>query len=181
MAMARRGPNTQRGKAASSRNAVKHGLTSDAPVIPGESLEQWRRFLAGIIASWEPVGRLEIEHAATIASLMWRRRRVPRFEVASITDNIQSTEESLQIAQAYIDRTLSRGILPIIPPEEVAEQQQRRILPVDDDLDKIMKYEAHLHRMQVQIQHELEAIQARRKGGERSPLARIDFSGPPLA
>jgi len=175
------GPKPPAGKAVASRNAVKHGLTSDAPVIPGESLEEWRRFLAGISASREPVGRLEIEHAATIASLMWRRRRVTLFEVASITENIQGAEESLQVAQAYIERTLSKGIFPDIPPEEVAEQQKRRILPADDDLDKIMKYEAHLHRMQVQIQHELEAIQARRKGGDRSPLARIDFSGPPLS
>ena len=151
------------------------------PSSPASPSKNGRRFLAGIIAGYEPVGRLETEHAATIASLMWRRRRVPRFEVAVITENIQGAEESLQVAQAYIDRTLSKGILPDIPPEQVAEQQRRRILPVDEDLDKIMKYEAHLHRMQVQIQHELAAIQARRKGGERSPLARIDFSGPPLS
>src|SRR6266511_2591219 len=88
-AMARRGPNTPRGKAASSRNATTHGLTSDAPVIPGESREEWRRFLAGIIADWEPVGQFETEHAATIALLMWRRRRVARYEVASITANMQ--------------------------------------------------------------------------------------------
>jgi len=176
--MARRGPNTERGKTTSSRNAVKHGLTSDAPVIPGESLAEWQRFLAGIIASYEPVGQLETEHATTIASLKWRRRRVTRFEVAAITANMQSTEQNLQIAQAYIDRTLSKGILPDIPPAEVAEHQQRRILPLDSDLDKIMKYEAHFHRMQTQTQHEIEALQARRKG-EHSPLARLDISGPP--
>jgi hypothetical protein len=172
------GPKTQRGKAASSRNAVKHGVTSDAPVIPGESLQEWQRFLTGIIASYEPVGQLETEHATTLASIMWRRRRVARFEVAAITANIQSTEENLQIAQAYKDRTLSKGILPDIPPEEVAEQQQRRILPLDPDLDKIIKYEAHFHRMQTQTQHELEALQSRRKG-EHTPLNRIDFSAPP--
>jgi hypothetical protein len=62
------GPNTRQGKAASSRNAVRHGLTSDAPVIPGESLAEWQRFLAGIIAGYEPVGVLETEHTTTIAS-----------------------------------------------------------------------------------------------------------------
>jgi hypothetical protein len=178
--MTRRGPNTQRGKAASSRNAVTHGLTSGAPVIPGESIEEWQRFLAGIIASYGPVGQLETEHATTIASFMWRRRRIIRFEVAAIAAYMERTEGQLQTAQAYKDRTLSRGILPHIPPEEVAEHQRRRILPPDGEIDKIMKYEAHFHRMQTQTQHELEALQARRKG-ERSPLARVDFSGPPLA
>src|SRR5207244_5645630 len=110
------GPKTQQGKVASSRNAVKHGLTSDAPVIPGESLAEWQRFLAGIIAGYEPVGRLEPEHATTIASLMWRRRRVTRFEVPVIAASMERTEEDLQIAQAYGAGTLSKGPLPSIPP-----------------------------------------------------------------
>jgi hypothetical protein len=33
--MVKRGPATAEGKAAASRNAIKHGLRSDAPVIPG--------------------------------------------------------------------------------------------------------------------------------------------------
>ena len=173
------GPKTQHGKVAVRHNAVKHGLTSDAPVIPGESLAEWERFLAGIIAGYEPVGGLETEHATTIASLMWRRRRVARFEVAVITANMERTEEDLQVVQAYGAGTLSKGPLPSIPPRTVAQHQQRRILPPPEDLDKIMKYEAHFHRMQLQTQHELEALQARRKG-EHSPLARVDFSGPPL-
>src|SRR5436309_13745725 len=99
--MTRRGPNTQHGKVASSRNAVKHGLTSDAPVIPGESLAEWQRFLAGIIASYEPVGRLETEHATMIASLMWRRRPASRFEVAVLAATMATTEVDLHRAQAY--------------------------------------------------------------------------------
>jgi len=58
--MARRGPNTARGKAASSRNAVKHGLRSDAPVIPElESFDDWERHRAGLVASFEPDGAFE--------------------------------------------------------------------------------------------------------------------------
>ena len=174
------GPNTPESKAAVRRNAVKHGLTSDAPVIPSESLAEWQRFLAGIIAGYEPVGRLETEHATTIASFMWRRRRIARFEVAAVTANMAKTEEDLRVAQAYGAGTLSKGPLPSIPPQTVAQHQQRRILPAPEDLDKIMKYEAHLHRMQLQTQHELEALQARRNG-DHSPLARVDFSGPPLS
>ena len=112
-----------------------------------------------------------------IASFMWRRRRVARFEVAVISANMERTEEDLQVAQAYGAGTLSKGPLPSIPPQTVAQHQQRRILPAPEDLDKIMKYEAHFHRMQLQTQHELEALQARRKG-DHSPLARVDFSGP---
>ena len=58
--MARRGPNTERGKAAARVNAVKHGLRSNAPVIPElESFEDWDRHRAAIVASWEPKGGFE--------------------------------------------------------------------------------------------------------------------------
>jgi len=40
--MAKRGPGTTRGKAATSRNALKHGQTSSAPVIPGKSPGEWQ-------------------------------------------------------------------------------------------------------------------------------------------
>ena len=55
--MARRGPNTQRGKATSSRNAIKHGLTANAPVVRQvESVEDWERHLEQVVASKEPEG-----------------------------------------------------------------------------------------------------------------------------
>jgi len=60
--MVKRGPSTARGKAASSLNAIKHGLRANAPVIPEvESFEEWQCFIAGIIAGYEPVGQLETE------------------------------------------------------------------------------------------------------------------------
>ncbi len=59
-----------------------------------------------------------------------------------------------------------------------APQLHPRTLPGRDVLDKIMRYEAHLHRLYIQTLHELEAIQTRRQGGH-SPLARLDISGPP--
>ena len=122
--MARRGPNTERGKATSGRNAVKHGLTSDALVVPGESLAEWQRFLAGIIASYEPVGRLETQHATTIASLMWRLRRVPRYEAAAIAARIESVEYELQVQQVREDGPVDWDNLPDVPPERVAEAQR---------------------------------------------------------
>src|SRR5207247_5746650 len=139
---------TPESKAAVRHNAIKHGLTSDAPVLPRESLTEWQRVLAGIIAGYEPVGQLEKEHATMIASLMWRRRRVARFEVAVIAANMETTEEDLQVAQAYGAGTLSKGPLPSIPPQTVAQHQQRRIPPPPADLHKITTYAAHFHPMQ---------------------------------
>ncbi|MGD0114711.1 MAG: hypothetical protein ABSC13_01735 [Dehalococcoidia bacterium] len=55
---------------------------------------------------------------------------------------------------------------------------QERLLPDEQDLGKVIRYEAHLHRQLLQTLHELEAIQARRQGLQ-TPLARVDVQGLP--
>jgi hypothetical protein len=51
--------------------------------------------------------------------------------------------------------------------------RRSRILPGEEDLQKIARYEAHLSRQMYQALHELEALQKRRSGTE-APLARVD-------
>src|SRR5579884_4035738 len=79
------GPKTAAGKNASKYNRLSHGLTSDAPVVPGESPEHWDAHRDGIRASLRPVGLLEIELADRIAGLLWRLHRVSRYETAVTT------------------------------------------------------------------------------------------------
>ena len=172
--MVRRGPNTGRGKAASSHSAFKHGLRSHESVVSGESPHDWQRHLAGVFQSCQPEDYLEEEIARLIALSLWRRRRLERYEVQSIAAHIGRAEE-VQIAQAYAEGTLSKGELPDVPAERVQASRRRRVLPPDADLDKIMRYRAAEHR---QLMHEFEALQARRRG-ERSPLARFDFTASP--
>ena len=61
--------------------------------------------------------------------------------------------------------------------EEVQAQlltaRRDRILPSEEDLQKIARYEAHLSRQMILALHELEALQKRRAGRE-APLARVD-------
>jgi hypothetical protein len=58
--------------------------------------------------------------------------------------------------------------------KQLVEKRRQRILPPDTDLEKINRYEAHLSRQMYQALHELEALQKRR-GGEVTPLARVDL------
>ncbi len=175
------GPQTEEGRMAVTENAVSHGLRSDRPVIPGlEDHLEWEAHLQGIIENLGPEGRLEEELAERIASLFWRLRRITRYELAVVTREIDDTEEDLAIAEAYGNGTLAKGIFPKIDLAEIARAQEARVLPTRDDLEKIMRYEAHLHRQCLQTLHELEALQARRQG-ERTPLTRLDVSAPPAA
>ena len=68
--------------------------------------------------------------------------------------------------------------------EQQAEQVRReidglrreRLLPAADDLEKVTRYEAHLSRELYRALHELEAIQARRRGHLPTVL-RVDVNG----
>lgn len=62
----------------------------------------------------------------------------------------------------------------------ISHSREQRALPSRDFLDKIQRYETHLHRQLLQTLHELEAIQGRR-AGRPSPLARLDVSGVDLS
>ena len=162
-------------------NALKHGLRSGVPVIPGfESFEDWESHRAGLMAAIEPEGALETAHAERIASLYWRLQRVPRYETEMMTHSLDSIAEDLEPVVRYgealgIVRTEAEQL------DNIARQASRRQLPSSDDLEKILRYEAHLHRQLHQTLHELEALQARRKGERPSPLARLDVMQSPAS
>jgi hypothetical protein len=59
---------------------------------------------------------------------------------------------------------------------DLASMRHERLLPDDEILQKISRYEAHLSRQLFKALHELEALQTRRSGGS-APLARLDVDG----
>jgi hypothetical protein len=173
------GPRTPNGKAVASRNATRHGIMSPHPVIieTMETIEDWEAHLDGIVANLAPEGALEDDLARRIAALLWRLRRVTRFESAVINHHIAATLDDLRIADAYLAPPGKKLRDP--DPLRIAAHKEKRVVPEDRDIDKIIRYEAHLHRQCLQTLHELEAIQARRRG-EQTHLARLDISSPPV-
>ena len=152
-----------------------------ALVIEGlETEDEWQSFRDRIVDDLAPEGALEHELARTIATYLWRKRRVPFYENAILNRQVQETESNLAMAEAYRAGTLSDGVYPDLKPNYVEAAQHTRTLPFEEDAAKITRYESHLHRLFLQTLHELEAIQIRRKGGQ-SPLARLDINGPPAA
>lgn len=90
------GPRTAKGKARSSRNATKHGITSLVPVLPGESKAAWDAHRDAFVKELAPGEQGSIraflaERAATIA---WRIRRLERYETKRLTAQIEQIEES---------------------------------------------------------------------------------------
>jgi hypothetical protein len=171
------GPKSNRGKAASRRNALKHGLSAEAPVVRQvERVEDWEYHLEQVIASREPEGYLETELTVRIAELLWRLRRIARYEADNVGVALDTMPDALAAAARY--GAALTGKEQKMTLEKIEMQTGIRMLPDGDTLQKITRYESHLHRQLIQTLHELEAMQARRKG-EQTPLARLDISGPP--
>ena len=160
--------------------AVTHGITTASPVIEGmEDQQDWERHLDGIVESLSPEGALERTLAERIASLFWRLQRVTRHETATTRDVIRGVAETVLEANRYIEAHPEEGH-QLIDTSLIIYDQERHLVLEPPDLDNIMRYEAHLHRQCLQTLHELEAMQARRRG-EQTHLARLDISAPPAA
>ena len=75
------GPRTEAGKAASSANALSHGLTAASTVVlPEEDTDAFERLRQGVIADLDPAGVLQEALAQRIAVLLWRLDRAARLE-----------------------------------------------------------------------------------------------------
>lgn len=88
----RNGPRTARGKAIASRNALKHGIFSDAIVLKGESRERYQSLLKSLWETLEPEGRLEELLVEKLAAISWRHRRLLVAESAEIRKNTEFLE-----------------------------------------------------------------------------------------
>lgn len=76
------GPKSQAGKATSSMNAVRHGLTATQVVIAGEDPEEYNQLADSLREKFTPVDSLELRLVEQLAQQLWRLRRVSHFECA---------------------------------------------------------------------------------------------------
>ncbi len=85
------GPRTPEGKAAASRNALKHGLTAQKIILFDETQEEFDAFCAELHADYAPADAAEGILVERIAVTNWRLRRVWRAEAAAFNAEAAST------------------------------------------------------------------------------------------
>ncbi len=144
-----------------------------------ESFHDWEGHRAGIVAGFESEGGFETLLAERIASLAWRLNRVPRYETEMTAHHLDRIPDDIGDIAPYA-AAIGRPIDESNLMDNIEEQMSRRLLPDRDPMERIIRYEGHLHRQLIQTIRELEATQARRKGDRPSPLARLDVSGSPV-
>ena len=72
------GPRTTQGKAASSMNALSHGVTSQKVVLPGEDLAEFQQLRNSLLQEHQPVTPTEALLVEEITQAHWRLDRVRR-------------------------------------------------------------------------------------------------------
>ena len=100
------GPVTAEGKAASSMNATKHGLTSMKPYLPAEE-QSYLDFADAKMRSYNPQSPTEHELVATIIDVEWRLKRIPALE-ARLYGSLESDAEADPLKTVRALDTLSR-------------------------------------------------------------------------
>jgi hypothetical protein len=73
-------------------NALKHGLTAQTAVLPGEDPEAFQRHRDGIFATLEPRDDVELALARTFVLATWKTLRCERAETVLIAHRMQHAE-----------------------------------------------------------------------------------------
>jgi hypothetical protein len=79
------GPVTEAGKKASSLNALRHGLTAQIAVLPGEDLAAYQRHVKSFNDEYNPKGATESHLVQALADTAWRLNRVAALETNVLT------------------------------------------------------------------------------------------------
>lgn len=175
------GPRTDEGKARSRYNALKHGLTAERVVIPGEDPALYAAFRDWVFDAVAPQSILEEDLADRLASTLWRWRRVPVLENALFAwlQHKRAKDDT-----GFLGRE-SNDYLPPDPADEAVEDRTPETWPIQDVaerhtmkligrtvcdvfadtsiLSKLSVYEARLWRQAERILKQLEKMRAARK------------------
>ena len=74
------GPRTDIGKAASSKNSLRHGLASSTLLIPGEDPVEFESLLTGLTEEWDPASPTELILVENLAKHHWLVQRALRLQ-----------------------------------------------------------------------------------------------------
>ena len=62
------------------KNALKHGVYSREPMLPGEKIRDYEALAAELNEEWVPDGPTEYGLVDRLTALKWRKQRLDRYE-----------------------------------------------------------------------------------------------------
>jgi hypothetical protein len=159
-----KGPKTSEGTAVSSKNARKHGLLSVDLVLPDEDAGEYTEFVLELDQELRPQGALEKALVERVVGLLWRLKRAGKLENAILYWEQLPTPEQLADSGDNVQDFLTR-----LSVRDAAYTKGA------DTLAKLSRYESAMQRNLLRMMHELQRIQAIRKGEPVSAPQAIDI------
>ena len=95
------GPRSAAGKARSSRNPMKHGLSARNVVIQGEDPAEFEALRDALYAHYHPKDPVAKNLVEQLAASMWRLRRVPEIE-AAIYEHFYFSRQAERARQQFL-------------------------------------------------------------------------------
>ncbi len=163
------GPKTEAGKAASSQNSLRHGLSARNVVLPEENRDEFLTLLAALHEEHQPLGVLEEYLVTQMAIALWRIDRIHRIETGFFTDRLQAVRRDLDLDPP-----------PAPADPDPAYTQTTNLLGrtffrhcSGDSIIKLLRYDNSLNRAFYKSLHEFRTAQARRaakdEGSQNEP------------
>ena len=90
-----RGPATPEGRAKSSRNSLRHGLSAKSVLLPAESHEQFQLLLDAHIQQFHPANPVEMDLVEAMAVARWRLRRIWAIETSLFGHELERRAEDM--------------------------------------------------------------------------------------
>lgn len=161
-ARASTGPRTPEGKAASSRNALKHGAYSIALLPLGESPEDLEALRAAVVTSLAPVGPIECLLVDRLVLQWWRLERAQRVERETLEGNLAMA----RFRGSGLSPLLADGCGRPVPRLEVETPAQVAFhWEGGTRIERLLRYETQVERAVFRLLHELEHLQRKRAEG----------------
>jgi hypothetical protein len=197
------GPKTDEGRATAKLNALKHGLTGERVTTFDENPDHYKKFYGEIVQSLAPEGAFEEQLAERIAMCAWRLRRIPRIEARlfqskrleivgqqalpaardqhSEIAKMETTDPDstlLLVAKSRMDFLISLIVdLGAKKPDDIGNIGTvfQRLTTDKYPLPQLSRYESGIERSMYRALHDLERLQARRRGDPVIPPLAVEL------
>ncbi len=151
------GPNTESGKAKSSLNAVKTGLTGRTVLLPSDDAEAYTQHIQRFFDEWDPATDAEQALVQSLADTEWRLLRIPSLEMG--IDAIGRLEFADKFASER-DETVRKSLI-----------EAQVFLSYRKDLNNLSIQESRLRRQRDNDTAQLEDLQKERRQEHDRALA----------
>jgi len=158
------GPKTTQGKATVSQNAIKHGLTAQKTVIPGENPADFELYRYEMLEELDPLSPMESMLADRVVSLSWRLKRTVRIQNETIDALLAPKPLS---ALDKLTKSMVRQVAGKFEPDQDEASALGRTVIKDFSnarvLDRLMMYERRIENSLYKTIAELQRLTLIRK------------------